>query len=381
MREVTMQGQTRSRGQASLIETRLGGFSVLAGLGTAIAVLMAVALAPGAAHAQTITQIIDSTGDGAGNPLSRSYGIAVDGSGNVYVAGEDSDNAFKITPGGVITEIIDSTGDGGGNTLQHPWDVAVDGSGNVYVAGADSDNAFKITPGGVITEIIDSTGDGSGNALNRPFGVAVDGSGNVYVTGLESHNAFKVTPGGVITQIIDITGDGGGNGLLNPPDVAVDGSGNVYVVGTPSDNAFQIDPNGTVTKIIDSTGDGAGNPCRWPRRIAVDGAGNVYVTSSELGIEYGSIDNAFKIYPNGTITQIIDATGDGAGNTLFGSQGIAVDGSGNVYVTGSDGDNAFKIELVPTGIPVLPSSALILLSALLLGSSFGILGWRLHDHM
>ena len=46
--------------------------------------------------------------------------MAVDGNGNVYVAGYISDNAFKITPGGVITQIIDSTGDGVGNTLDSP---------------------------------------------------------------------------------------------------------------------------------------------------------------------------------------------------------------------------------------------------------------------
>ena len=140
-----------------------------------------------------ITEIIDATGDGAGNTLNGPFGIAVDGSGNVYVTGDFSDNAFKITPGGVITEIIDGTGDGAGNTLRSARNIAVDGSGNVYVAGLSSDNAFKITPGGVITEIIDATGDGAGNTLNGPFGIAVDGSGNVYVSGVFSDNAFKIT--------------------------------------------------------------------------------------------------------------------------------------------------------------------------------------------
>ena len=68
----------------------------------------------------------------------------MDGSGNVYVGGGNSQNAFKITPGGVITAIIDSTGDGGGNPLRGPLGLAVDNAGNVYVAGSVSDNAFKI---------------------------------------------------------------------------------------------------------------------------------------------------------------------------------------------------------------------------------------------
>ncbi len=78
-------------------------------------------------------------------------------------------------------EIIDVSGDVMADVLVDPWGIAVDGTGNVYVAGHASDNAFQITPGGVITEIIDETGDGTGNVLDGPLGIAVDGSGNVYV--------------------------------------------------------------------------------------------------------------------------------------------------------------------------------------------------------
>ena len=99
-----------------------------------------------------------------------------------------------------ITEIIDFAGDGAGNTLDKPRAIALDGSANVYVAGSNSDNAFRITPGGAITEIIDATGDGAGNPLDQPRGITVDGSGNVYVTGGVSDNAFKITNPGLPTQ-------------------------------------------------------------------------------------------------------------------------------------------------------------------------------------
>ncbi|MCH7772427.1 MAG: SBBP repeat-containing protein, partial [Bacteroidetes bacterium] len=149
-----------------------------------VLMLLAFSTAPVVAQANFITEIIDATGDGGGgNAFLSPQGIAVDGSGNVYVAGVSTDNAFKITPGGVITEIIDATGDGVGNPLKESYAIAVDGSGNVYVTGRTSNNAFKITPGGLITEIIDATGDGtgtpvSGNPLEACQGIAVDSSGN-----------------------------------------------------------------------------------------------------------------------------------------------------------------------------------------------------------
>jgi hypothetical protein len=320
----------------------------------------ALALALPTVAAVRITEIIDSTGDGGGNSLDEPTQFAVDSNDNVYVTGMGSDNAFKITPGGTITEVIDSTGDGGGNSLSDPWGVAVDTSGNVYVTGAGSDNAFKITPGGTITEIIDATGDG-GNSLSDPWGVAVDTSGNVYVTGMGSDNAFKIaTPGTcstsgspcTITEIIDATGDGG-NTLDAPYGVAVDTSGNVYVAGYLSLNAFKIATPGTcsttgspctITEIIDSTGSGGGNTLDYPYGIAADSSGNVYVAGSFS-------DNAFKILTPGTcsttgtpctIGEIIDSTGSGGGNTLDGPYGISVDSSGNVYVTGMGSNNTFK---------------------------------------
>jgi len=212
----------------------------------------------------TITTIIDSTGDGT-NTLTFPHGIATDSSGNVFVTGITTDNVFKIsTPGTcstggtpcTITQIIDSTGDGT-NTLDDPRNIATDSSGNVFVVGKNTNNAFKIaTPGTcstggtpcTITEIIESTGDGA-NTLDEPQGVATDSSGNVFVIGDISNNAFKIaTPGTcstdgtpcTITKIIDATGDGGGNALSEPFDVATDSSGNVFVTGRVSNNAFKI---------------------------------------------------------------------------------------------------------------------------------------------
>ncbi|MBT8296349.1 MAG: SBBP repeat-containing protein, partial [Gramella sp.] len=299
------------------------------------------ALATGSAFAQAIEEIIDGSGAPGPSTLEQPWGVAVDGSGNVYVAGNLTDNVFKITPDGVITEIIDGDGAGVGEELSRPRQVAVDDAGNVYVAGHSSSNAFKITPDSVITEIIEVNGDGLGNQLTGANGIAVDGSGNVYVTGENSNNAFKITPGGVKKEIID--GLDPNISLVLPQSITVDGSGNVYVAGANSNNAFKITPDSVITEIIDAAGSPDLDVLSATWGITVDLTGNVYVTGQ------GS-DNAFKITPGGSITRIIDATGSGGGieNGLDFPSGIAVDGSGNVYVAGFGKNNAFKI--TPGGV-------------------------------
>ena len=93
------------------------------------------------------------------------------------------------------------------------------------------------------------------------------------------------------------------------------------MTGYISDNAFRVTPAGIITEIIDATGDGADNPVGGAVGVAVDDAGNVYVAA------YDS-DNVFRITPAGKITEIIDAAGDGAGNPLDGPSRVAVDAAG-----------------------------------------------------
>ena len=95
-------------------------------------------------------------------------------------------------------------------------------------------------------------------------------------------------------------------------------------------------PFHTITSILDANGDGAGNPLTSVRRIATDTAGNVYVIG-QLS------DNVFKVAPDGTIIEIIDSTGDGLGNSLDDAFRIAVDLNGNVFVASRSTDQIFKI--------------------------------------
>ncbi len=369
--------------------------------GTFIGLILAADLALSPLAAADVTRIIGPTGDTGVTPgLMSALGVTTDAAGNVFVTGFYSDNAFKVTPGGVITEIIDATGDGAGNTLDRPGAVAADAAGNVFILGTESNNVFKVTPGGVITEIIDGSGDGSGNTLDGATALATDSSGNVFVAGLGSDNVFKITPGGTISQIIDATGDGAGNPLDGPSAVATDGGGNVFVTGVSSNNAFEITPAGVVIEIIDATGDGAGNALNGPRAIATDASGNVFVGGEAGGLFYPDGNMAFQIvagggfiasaFPNppGVWTRVSRLATDFAGNAYVGSQElvpfvglgssvsvispagavtlvdtvnsigrglgfdlmpyVATDNAGNLFVAGGDGHNVRRF--TPSGV-------------------------------
>jgi sugar lactone lactonase YvrE len=182
-------------------------------------------------------------------------GVAVDSAGNLYIA-DYFGWIRKVTAStGVISTIAGNgtngySGDGGPATsaqFYNPVAVAVDSSGNVYVA--DSDNgAVRIIANGIITTIaggggLSYTGDG-GPAVFAQFssisGIAVDAQGNIYVADT-NNNAIRLFPvGGVVSTIAGFgtqgyTGDGGlatSAELNNPKAVAVTPSGNLYFADT-----------------------------------------------------------------------------------------------------------------------------------------------------
>src|SRR5579859_649018 len=247
---------------------------------------------------------------GFNNPV----GVAVDGSGNIFV-GDTQNNAVKEIPTGCLTSSCVKILAGG---FYAPEGVAVDGSGNVFVADLNNSAVKEIlAAGGYSTVLTVASG------INGPKGVAVDGSGNVFYVDVGDTSVKEVMVAGGYTTVNTL-----GSGFAYPGGVAVDANGNIFVADTG---------NGAVKEIlaasdyntINSLGGGFLNPSG----IAVDASGNVFVAdSSELK----------EILAAGGYTTVLTLAG-GPGTSII-PVGLAEDASGNIFVGDSLNELLVKLD-------------------------------------
>jgi sugar lactone lactonase YvrE len=298
-----------------------------------------------------------SNGTGTTASFFQPRGVAVDSSGNVFVADEGNSAIRKITPAGVVSTFAGGVSNGFINgvctTASFCWPrgVAVDNSGNVFVADAGNAVNFKITPAGVVSTL---AGGGTAAGLTGPSGVAVDNSGNVFVADTDQGAILKITPAGVVSTFAGgvfygfTNGIGAAASFCFPSGVAVDNSGNVFVADSCNNAIRKITPTGVVSTFAGSGSsgfsDGTGTAARFygPTGVAVDGSGNVFVAdSNNYAIR--------KISPAGVVSTL---AGDGPDGFFHGAEtlpsaklpdGVAVDGSGNVFVADSGNSTIRKI--------------------------------------
>ena len=238
------------------------------------------------------TVVNSADGVGAAAQFDAPRGVAVDSAGSVYLADASNNTIRKVTPAGVVTTLAGRAGsasfaDGSGTVARfnEPFGVAVDDSGNVYVADSSNNAIRKVTSGGIVTTVAGGNGpgstDGTGTAakLDEPRGVAVDSSGTIYVADYDNHLIRKITAAGVVTTLAgsaDVEGSADGAGsaarFRGPMGIAVDSSGVVYVADTGNRSIRRISTSGAVTTLSLS-----GGGLSQPRGIAVDGAGVLYV--------------------------------------------------------------------------------------------------------
>jgi sugar lactone lactonase YvrE len=302
---------------------------------------------------------LDGTGTGA--QFNAPAGLAVDTYGNLYVSDAGNGTIRMITPAGVTSTLAGTPGatgpsDGTGASAQFnvPAGLSVDGTGNLYVADAANNAIRLVALGGVVTTLAGLSqgapgtvnGTGSAAAFSGSTGIGMDGSGNTYVADTASATVRMITPAGVVTTLAGtpgVTGTADATGpaasFTRPSGIATDGSGNVYVSDTYSETIRMIAPGGGVSTFAGTAGqsgslDGTGASARfwWPSGLAMDATNNLYV-ADELNATIR------KITPGGAVTTVAGTPGiwgylDGPTNAcyFFHPVGVAVDGTGNIYV-------------------------------------------------
>jgi len=357
-------------------------------------------------------------------------GVAVDGGGNMYLAGYTTSSdfpsvnpAFSGFPGSseVFVTKFNPSGSNliystvfGGNGDQDGLGIAVDSSGNAYVAGFTTATNFPTTPGAYRVAPYNGSADAfvfklstagstigystylGGNGFNVALGIAVDSGGNAYVAGLTSSTNFptanayqgslrssSATANAFVTKF-NSTGSGlaystylGGSIEDYADAIAVDSSGNAYVTGATASTNFPVsngafDPrcgadgqcnkatvggpyfDSFVTK-LNSAGSGlaystylGGSYENDSTAIAVDSAGNAYIVGSTTSPDFpatpGALQTTFhsnQAVPEGFVTEMNPAGTHVVYSTYLGGSasdsevGVAVDSSGNAYVAGT----------------------------------------------
>ncbi|PYK38111.1 MAG: hypothetical protein DME60_11705 [Verrucomicrobia bacterium] len=308
----------------------------------------------GAAAAESANSLVSAVS------FSSPTGLAVDNSGNVYVADTDNHAIRKIAPTGVVTLLAGVEGKPGSADglrsaarFYYPSGVAVDNSGNVYVADTANHTIRRITADGVVTTLAGLAGcigntDGAGNVARfyYPYGVATDRAGNVYVADTFNSIIRLITPADMVKTFAGLAGtpgsvDGrGGAARFNyPSGVATDSTNHIDVADAGNHSIRQITLDGKVTTLAGSPGrpgsaDGIRGAAQfsYPNGVAADAAGNIFIADT-------ANQTVRKITLDGVVTTLAGRPGvigslDGAGSAARFNHpvGLAVDGASNVYV-------------------------------------------------
>ena len=311
-----------------------------------------------------------ATSASLGNPSA----VAVDSSGNLFIADSFNSIIAKVDTSGVLTIVagrypssVGFTGDGGPAaqaTLNQPSGLTLDAFGNLFIADTLNHAIRKVSAHGTITTVAGNgssgySGDGgpaTSAGLSGPTGVSVDSSGNLFIADRENQVIRRVAPTGTITTVVGLgpdfggfSGDGGpatSAKLRSPTGVAVDASGNLLIADYGNSVVRKVDTNSVISTLAGIcfetfpqpgyTGDGgaaASATLYHPAAVAVDTHGNLFIADSFIHVirQVDANGNISTVAGNG----VQGYSGDGGAATsatLNGPVGLALSSQGHIYI-------------------------------------------------
>jgi uncharacterized protein (TIGR03437 family) len=318
--------------------------------------------------------------------LNQPSGVAVDVSGNLYIADTFNFRVRKVSPSGIITTIAgggnppDGVGDGGLATSAslEPSGIAFDASGNLYIADGTNNRIRKVSNSGIITTVAGNgftpgdyglTGAFSGDGgpatsaeLSGPAGVAVDTSGNLFIADSNNNRIRKVSPSGIITTVAgsgaigfnngSFSGDGGpatSATLWNPNSVVVDAVGNLFIGDSTNDRIRKVSPSGIISTVVAVfPGDnGVLTQLYNPAGVTVDALGNLLIadTTGNRVLQASASGVVTNVAGSGTPGDGAFAGDGGQANLALLNQpnSVALDSSGNLFIADTDNNRIREV--------------------------------------
>jgi hypothetical protein len=287
-------------------------------------------------------------------------GIALDGAGNIFVAEATANRIRKISPDGTVSTFAGSgiagATDGFGTeaTFKYPFSIAVDLTGNVYVADSNNHLIRKIFASGQVTTVAGAPGvsgsaDGVGGEarFNNPYGIAVNASGDVFVSDTYNHTIRCITSSGVVTTLAgravsvgSVDGLGADARFNYPRGITADSLGNLFIADLSNNALRKIDQNRMVTTVAGLAGfpgyqTGNGSSARFASLwgVAVTASGTVEVADSQ---------RIRKVSPAGDVSEVAGANFGSRDGSLAVARfaqpsGVVADRNGNIFI--ADGLN------------------------------------------
>jgi uncharacterized protein (TIGR03437 family) len=308
----------------------------------------------------------DLPGDGGSATLAQLgniQGVAADRAGNIYLSDTDRHRIRKITSSGVISTVAGNgtagfSGDGGPAALAQlnlPYGLALDATGNLYIADLGNNRVRRMAPDGTISTFAGSSqtvlGDGgpaTAALLSGPRNVAVDNAGSLYISEFLGHRVRKVTPDGRIATIAGtgaagFRGDGGPAvtaQLAFPAGLALDRAGTLYIADSQNQRVRKVLPGGVIATAL---GGSAATTLLSPIAVALDTAGDLFAADASATVRCFTPAGSWI---NTAGTGAAGFGGDGApaaSATLSAPRDLALDVFGNLLI--ADGVRIRRIDV------------------------------------